>query len=856
MKKVKSEIGEVEMKRLPFVLMIVAALFAFMHTERLPAKARTGGEQSRIQARVNQLETGKQAEAGESDGWVIECVDCPKQFEEMTDRSLRVDADGHFHIAYGEDHLYYAWHDGMEWHYETVDYSPKVGSYASLALDGEGYPHISYTGTYYGSRTFLKYAYRNADGWVIETVDAQDWVGKYTSLALDAEGNPHISYTGFGLRYACKDESGWQIQQLVDDMDETYFLSPWRSSLALDEAGYPHISYYDVDNEEIGYANQGADEWHFQTVDEEGSEQSSIVLDGDGYPHISYYSYSDNHILKYASKDMNGWDIHTVDSQSGGASVSIAMDADGYPHISYYDRNNDNLKYAYQNAGGWEIQIVDSQGYVGVYNSLVLDSDGQPSISYLEEYIDNNLDALKFASLDESGWHFEIIDTGGSVGIETSLALDEKEHAHISYFDYGNGALKYAYRDASGWHTQSVESGINTDGISLTLDDMGYPHISYFIEIYPSIYELRYAYLVSTGWHTETVEGETGIWHTSLVLANDGNPHISYYGYPGDLKYAYKQAGDWHIETVDADGDVGDNNSLDLDKDGYPHISYTKTNNDHYPPFWYNRLRYAHKDRTGWNIEQVDCETEICEQTSLTLDNDGNPHISYLAHDAGLINPHLKYAKHNKEGWNILTLSGATRNSNSLDLDGDGYPHISFNTENALMYTYLDETGWHIRAVDSLKGVGDWNSLVLDGASLPHISYYDGINRDLKYAYRILPFYEVTLSPLEEWKSKLPGSTITYTLQVTNTGQVSDSFNVYVSSNEWLTTAPETVGPLAVAESALVEVMVMIPSNAAVGKMDTATITIASGGDNSQTRTTKLNTVSGHLLLFFPIVKR
>ena len=72
--------------------------------------------------------------------WVIECADCPKQFTEMSNRSLRLDADGHPHIAYGEDHLYYAWYDGADWHYETADAAPNVGAHAALALDGSGYP--------------------------------------------------------------------------------------------------------------------------------------------------------------------------------------------------------------------------------------------------------------------------------------------------------------------------------------------------------------------------------------------------------------------------------------------------------------------------------------------------------------------------------------------------------------------------------------------------------------------------------------------------------------------------------------------------------------------------------------------
>jgi len=53
----------------------------------------------------------------------------------MTDRSLRLDTAGHPHIAYGEDHLYYAWHNGASWHYETVDDSSGVGWCTSLPLD-------------------------------------------------------------------------------------------------------------------------------------------------------------------------------------------------------------------------------------------------------------------------------------------------------------------------------------------------------------------------------------------------------------------------------------------------------------------------------------------------------------------------------------------------------------------------------------------------------------------------------------------------------------------------------------------------------------------------------------------------
>ena len=123
--------------------------------------------------------------------WRSQCVDCPKLLDAMTSRSLALDAQGYPHIVYGGDHLYYAWRDGVGWHFETVDGAAGVGAYASLALDAGGRVHVAY---YDSRRRDLKYAEQTATGWAIAAVESVGDVGLSAVLALDGAARPYIAY--------------------------------------------------------------------------------------------------------------------------------------------------------------------------------------------------------------------------------------------------------------------------------------------------------------------------------------------------------------------------------------------------------------------------------------------------------------------------------------------------------------------------------------------------------------------------------------------------------------------------------------------------------------------------------------
>jgi hypothetical protein len=178
--------------------------------------------------------------------WEMEVVHNGKQFKFMTDRSLRLDAAGNPHVVYGEDRLYYAWSDGTIWHHEVADMSVHVGLWASLDIDEEGFPHISYEATLKGD---LKYAYKDAAGWHTETIS---WPAGRTSLAVDDAGFPHVAFYEYqycDLKYAYKDAAGWHIE-IVDHVGR----AGRYSSLALDQADCPHICYHDATYFDLKYA--------------------------------------------------------------------------------------------------------------------------------------------------------------------------------------------------------------------------------------------------------------------------------------------------------------------------------------------------------------------------------------------------------------------------------------------------------------------------------------------------------------------------------------------------------------------------------------------------------------------------
>jgi hypothetical protein len=102
----------------------------------------------------------------------------------------------------------------------------------------------------------------------------------------------------------------------------------------------------------------------------------------------------------------------------------------------------------------------------------------------------------------------------------------------------------------------------------------------------------------------------------------------------------------------------------------------------------------------------------------------------------------------------------------------------------------------------------------------------------------------VSVVPSAEAKFSAAGTTVKYSIRVTNMGTTADTYDVAVSGNSWTTDAPNTVGPLAPGAGQDIQVAVDIPTAAAPGAVDLATVRVTSQGDTAVSADATLATVS------------
>lgn len=534
--------------------------------------------------------------------------------------SLKIGTDGMVRVAYYESGIRayrYAERRAAGWLKDTAAPTAGQGSLpwytCALALNSSNEPWIAYwdQGT-----DDAKYAYKSGSNWVQITLDGAGVKGTGIDAAFDPSGRFHVVYTDTTnrrIRHAWLDPT-WKWEDIITDVSPsvdtlTMDISPsgvvgvgfrvsgaayyarkvtnvsnWilesatgfaiSTSLAFsfNKVGSPFMASggTGTDSARVDYVRIAGGVFYRETVDDGGSfGQYGIGLTRNG---------------QWAAYGASGYQIRARDiSDSPGAGYGVADTGPNsyrYPdaalagndtlYIAYYNTQDTSLRVAEKpnaSSGGsfyWNSwTTVDNTASVGLYPSIA----AAPTTNYPHvSYFDTTNGDLRYAWKDGSGWHHQAVDTGGTVGLESSIAVNNSGHVRIAYYDSTNSRLKFAYGNGSGagWVVQEVDNAASVGRYnSLTYDSSNGPHISYYDSTNGA---LKYARGPIGGWSIQTVDTGSMGSYSSIATDAQNNPHISYYDSANDdLMYAWYNGSGWTKLRLDTEGNVGQHTRIGID---------------------------------------------------------------------------------------------------------------------------------------------------------------------------------------------------------------------------------------------------------------------------------------------------
>jgi hypothetical protein len=206
----------------------------------------------------------------------------------------------------------------------------------------------------------------------------------------------------------------------------------------------------------------------------------------------------------------------------------------------------------------------------------------------------------------------------------------------------------------------------------------------------------------------------------------------------------------WQIEVVDGSGGAGAFSSLVIDRSGNLHLAYSNQAR--------TALRYAFRARAQKRWDKTTIDQMGGSFEALAVDSHGSAHIAYNSPKS----IGLHYASWDGKQWQKILIDPAkTGHQTSIQLDSNGNPRISYYLEEfsdhraakCLKYAYFDGKAWYIQTVDHRPGTGSWNSIALDHADRPYISYSIATG-NLGFAYLDQSKWEHSLARVQDSKSK------------------------------------------------------------------------------------------------------
>ncbi|HWB81970.1 MAG TPA: hypothetical protein VG755_43710 [Nannocystaceae bacterium] len=321
--------------------------------------------------------------------------------------------------------------------------------------------------------------------WAIATIDDENaTTGRLTTLALDGDGVPHVAYTAIGgleLRHAIPDDDTWSIDTVDTASSPSYPIESLAIAVASD--GALHLSYEGT----MGLTHAQHDgAWTLEQVpDPNGPDDIGMDIDGtalaiagNGDVQLAYGMTGE---LRIATKSGGTWSsaqVYLCVSACSSPVIAIGPDA---IHLAYQDSYQDAVEYAVSTGGWISRPIVDSQAGVptprGV--ALALASDG---LVHASLYVEGA--QVVHAQGDSSGFTSAPITdvaVGGLSSKETTaIAFDGSGALHVAYRSSGRAAGIFHATNADGtWVTEQIDDGDTGYSCAMGLDAQGDVHLAW-----------------------------------------------------------------------------------------------------------------------------------------------------------------------------------------------------------------------------------------------------------------------------------------------------------------------------------------------------------------------------------------
>ncbi|MBI2633442.1 MAG: hypothetical protein HYW78_03605 [Parcubacteria group bacterium] len=342
------------------------------------------------------------------------------------------------------------------------------GTESDLTIGADGNPVISYA--YYNGLNYSLRIVKCGDllcstNNTESILDTAGDTGLYTSIAIGTDRFPVIAYydlTNRNLKvYKCSNETcstgaAYTVDGSASDVGKL-------PSIAIGTDGLPIISYWNATAADLNVAQcgdincDGTPAATITVVDSavQVGAYSAIAIGTNGFPVISYEDASNDDLkfVQCTSKSCSTFNAPVVvDDVVGVGYTAITISTDTTPLISYIEgENSGNYKLRVAKCGnpgctsGNTVSVVDGGGTPGRLSSILIGVDGLPLISYYE---DGGLD-VRFAKCGNAACSANnvttTLDSSGSVGEYTSLAIGADGLPIISYYDSTNAALKVAH---------------------------------------------------------------------------------------------------------------------------------------------------------------------------------------------------------------------------------------------------------------------------------------------------------------------------------------------------------------------------------------------------------------------------